>query len=574
MLTHAGMRREPAILLLLVAAAVAACEADEPLPEPQGETPEAAVDGPGILSADGKADGFGDVPAIAPLPEGADLEAPLAALFAPDDPVTTLELTLIQRVVKLRAEDEARYDEGLNPFRIRYAVYNLRNPAIVEALADAEDAGVDVQVLIEDKQLDPARTWNFADERLVERGFEFVASHRDLDDAGRRSADLIGIKGSGLMHLKTRLFEAPGFRAGLTGSMNPGDNAVLNEETLHLVRDPKLLDRYGAAYEAILKGNRIDNRFDDSAAVNVLFTPGGSGPRAGAKMLEWVAAEKEQILLMVFSLRDVQHGGRSLVDTLAQKARAGVPVYVITDRKQSDGVDADGNRLYRDDPTEDRLRDAGVQVWEATNRATPFTAMHHKVAVLGRSKVRVITDAANWTFAALGSSNRRARNHESMLFIDSARLDDGVTGRRYMAQWLRVLERYAHQSEAQDGEPGFETVFAKLTTSASWPAQPVRFVAEEAYTEWGESIRVRGDHAALGAWSEDVALDTDGDTYPSWMGEVSLPLGTRFEFKFVAGHESGEVRWEDGDNRKGRAAPAALTRDPAVEVGGAWRCPA
>ena len=554
-----------------MAAAVAGCEADAPPSEPQGDAPEAAVDGPGILSTDGKADGFGDVAAVGPLPESADLEAPLAALFAPDDPVTTLELTLIREVVQRRGADDAGYAEGDNPFRIRYAVYNLRNPAIVEALADAADAGVDVQVLIEDGQLDPARTWNFADERLVERGFELVASHRDLDDAGRRSADLVGIEGSGLMHLKARLFDAPDFRAGLTGSMNPGDNAVLNEETLHLVRDPALLDRYAAAYEANLKGQRIDNRSDDDAAVNVLFTPGGAGPRAGAKMLEWLADEDEQILLMVFSLRDVQHGGRSLVDTLAQKARAGVPVHVITDRKQSDGVDADGNQMFRDDPTEDRLRAAGVHVWEATNRATPFTAMHHKVAVLGRTDIRVITDAANWTFAALGSGSRRSRNHESMLFIDSARLDDGVTGRRYIAQWLRVLERYAHQSEREDGEPGFEAVFATLTADPGWPAQPVRFVADEAFTEWGESIRVRGDHERLGAWSRDVALDTDGDTYPTWTGEVSLPVGTRFEFKFVAGFDRGDVRWEGGDNRKGRAAPQALTRDPAVEVGGAWR---
>lgn len=559
------MRGNTWFALLWVAAALAACGAEAPVeaPEPTAETPEAAEDGPGIVGADGKADGFGPVPATDPLPAGADLEAPLSALFAPDDPVTTIELTLIARIVELRAADAADYAEGDNPFRIRYAVYNLRNPSIVEALADAHDAGVDVQVLIEDGQLDPAKTWNFADERLVERGFEFAPDHRALDGEGRRSADLVGIRGSGLMHLKARLFDAPGFHAGLSGSMNPGDNAVLNEETLHLVRDPALLDRYAEAYDAVLNGRRIDNRWDADAAVNVLFTPGGSGPRAGAKLLEWVASEDEQILLMVFSLRDVRHGGRSLVDVLSAKARAGVPVYVVTDRKQSDGVDADGNRMYRDDPTEDRLRAAGVHVYEATNRATPFTAMHHKVAVLGRSHLRVITDAANWTFSALGSDRRRARNHESVLFIE-----DDLIGRRYLAQWLRVLDRYADQTE---GEPAAAEVFATLSAHPDWPATPVRFVADEAYTTWGESIRVRGDVDALGGWSTGVALDTDGDLYPRWVGEVELPLGAGFEFKFVAGHDGGDLRWEGGENRTGRAAPPALTTDPAVEVGGAWR---
>jgi phosphatidylserine/phosphatidylglycerophosphate/cardiolipin synthase-like enzyme len=563
-------RRHPihSLFGLLLTTALAACGTDESatsLPE----APDAPLDEGRLL--DGKADGNGPIKARAPLPEHADFERPLQALFAPDDPVTTLELRLIDTVVSRRAEDAAEYAEGENPFRIRYAVYNLRNPDIVAALISAEQAGVDVQILIEDKQLDPARTWNTADETLIEAGFEFVPSHRDLTPETARTADLIGIEGSGLMHLKARLFKAGDWAAALSGSMNPGDNAVLNEETLHLIRDPALIDRYTAAYEAVRAGKRIDNVWDDAAAVNVLFTPAGEGPRAGARLIEWLQAENEQILLMVFSVRDVAGPTGTLVDVLIQKAQAGVPVYLITDRKQSDGVDADGNPLYRNDRTEDRLRAGGVHVYEATNRASPYTAMHHKVGILGRSAPRIVTDAANWSFSGLGSARRRARNTESVLFIDTAKLDEGLTGRRYLAQWMRVLQRYAHQS-TDDGEPSAEAVIAALTDHPDWPTQAVRFDAE-VETDWGEQVDVRGDLPALGKWFADgaVALYTDGDAYPWWQsGPVKLPLGTTFEYKLTASLR-GAVRWESGENRTGAAIPAPLQPLSARVLRARWR---
>ncbi len=527
-----------------------------------GTAPVDPDTGAPVVSVDGKADGV-QLAAYLPLPEGADLDAPLTSLFAPDDPVTTLELEMIRRVTELRAADPADYAEGEDPFTIHYAVYNLRNPALVGALADAADAGVDVQILIDAKQLDPARTWNTADEELVARGFELVADHRDLDDGTRVTADLVGIRRSGLMHFKTRIFRAPGFEAVLSGSLNPGDNAVMNEENLQLIREPRLIARYEAAYAQIIRGRAIDNEWDDGAAVNVLFTPGAAGPRAGERLLRWIAEEDESILLMVYSLRDVTAPGseRSLVELLGDKVAAGVPVYVITDRKQSDGVDADGNHVYRNDRTEDRLRAAGVRVYEATNRASPYTAMHHKVGIFGLTHIRVVADAANWTFAGLGSRTRKAKNYESQLFIDTDALDGGATGRRFLAQWLRVLERYADQS-ADDGEASAADVEATLMVLPTWPAQPVVFVAN-AETSWGEGVVVRGDRPALGRWGmegDGVALSTDAASYPSWQNDapVWLALGARFEWKLVITGGASD-RWEAGQNRFDRAMPDAFS---------------
>ncbi len=510
------------------------------------------------------------VPAYGDLPDGVDLDANFEALFCPDDPVITLELALIDRVRDALAADGGTYDEGDNPFTIRYAVYNLRNAEVVGHLIAAHDEGVDVQVLMETDQLDPARDWNWADEALIDAGFEYFEDHRTMGEDDRITADLVGIDDpSGLMHLKSRLYTTPAGTTLLTGSMNPGDNAVYNDETLHLVNDERIVSRYSGIYDALLADDGFHNTWDEGEAINVLFTPAASGERAVERLMQWVSEEDEQILLMVYSLRDLTAPGysESLVDVLADKVAGGVPVYVISDRKQTDDYW---------DTTEDELRDAGVHFWEVRNTSTEYTAMHHKVAVLGRTDVRVITDAGNWSKAAMGSSSSVASNVESVLFLDTKALDEGRTGQRYLAQWMRVLHRYADQGEP-DGEPDFDYVHALLTQGDGWPAQPVSFIAHEGWTSWGENVRVVGSTLELGHWAmigPGVTLWTDEFNYPTWFtgAPVEMPLGTPFEWKLIAGYEGSDaVRWEEGDNRRDFAGPPALVAKDSLQLEATWR---
>jgi phosphatidylserine/phosphatidylglycerophosphate/cardiolipin synthase-like enzyme len=560
-------------LSLLIVACVPSDDAADDL------TAEVFNEGPPILLGGGKTDLFdGELAAYGELPANSDFTAPLQVLFAPDDPVTTLEMTMIDRVRQARLDDSRTFGDDDNPYRIRYAVYNLRNPDILEKLGDAFEAGVDVRILIEARQLDPEKPWNTAHTYLAGRGFQIVADHRKMTHPGKtRPGSLIGIHGSGLMHLKTRLFETPEGASLLTGSLNPGDNAVLNEESLHLITDAYIVGRYQDAYERVLTGQPFDNQWHGERPINVLFTPAKTGLRAGTQILRWLEDEKEQILLMVFSLRNFNADGieDSLVDILGRKVKEGVPVYVITDRKQSDGIDAQGNRLTSNDPTEDRLRAAGVPVYEAVNYATDFTAMHHKVAVLGKTRIRVITDASNWTQAGLGSQGRLARNIESVLFIDSRRLDQNRTGQRYLAQWTRVLSRYAHQSAELDRERPFEPVFADLTASPRWPKLPLQFHAR-ATTSFGEEIRVVGSAPELGQWQVEggVPLATDATSYPYWrsLAPTPMPLGATFEWKLLARHHStGATRWETGPNLDGFVQPAALLPDLHLDLHTEWR---
>ena len=539
--------------------------------------PEAAVEAgegmdpelPGIAvsgRSGGKADDPVEAwPSTAPLPRACDEQTPLRVFFTPDDPVETLELSMIERVRAARRKSGESFAEGQNPYRIRYATYNLSHVGIQTALVAAERDGVDVQVLIEADQLD--KPWSTISERFTRGGLEVEPDHHALDATDRIRADLVGIADEGLMHLKMRLFETPDDRSLLTGSHNPNQTAAANDENLNVIEDPVIIDRYARAYDAVLERQPLVNEWDDASALNVMFSPVGKGERASNRLLDWLEEEEEQILLMVFSLRNITSpdSRRSLLKILRQKVVDGVPVYVITDRKQSDGVDLHGNRVYDDHWLDDELREAGIPVYEVLNdasayfgRPSDYAAMHHKVAVLGLERIRVITDAANWTTSALGSWRYTERNVESMLFIDSYALDGNATGHRYMAQWMRVLARWGHQSERIDAERPPADIARELLATPGWPTVPVSFGAE-AYTAYGEQVSVVGDLDALGAWGEQhpgLALDTSADTYPRWSSPkaVELPLGHDFEWKLTARGPDG-LRWQPGRNQKDFAVP-------------------
>lgn len=545
-------------------AALLAAACTQQLPDiPEAFDPETPPEG-----CAGKCDGAGSIPRAA-LPA-----ATLATRFAPYEPGLALDLALIDEVAAARATDPAVYPEGANPYRIRYAVYNLRNLEIIEGLADAADAGVDVQILIEDHQLDPDKTWNVADEMLIARGFEFAPDHRALDAEGRRTADLVGITGSGLMHLKARLYEWPAgddaVKRLVTGSHNPGDNAVNNDETLHYLEDPAVIAAYERKYDAILEDRTMVNEWRPGAAVQALFTP-DDGPQPVDEIARLIDEEDELILIAVFSLRNVKPttGGPGILERLAAAHARGVPVVVITDRKQSDGVDADGNQLYWNDHSEEILRDAGVPLYEVINDYSPFNAMHTKYGIFGLTSPIVVTDASNWTRSGLGSGTGRAYNDESVLFIDTIALDGGVTGQRYLGNFVEILHRYGTGTD--HGGPAVADTLALLHGLEAWPAVTIE-PAARAETAWGQHVHLTGNLDVLGDWTRahpGWPLTTDASSYPLWHGpDLTLPLGTRADYKLIKA-AGDQITWERGANRRLIADPTDMRvtgGDPAAAV--------
>jgi hypothetical protein len=496
---------------------------------------------------------------LAPSDSALSGQSVLRTMFAPYDPTTATEVELIDEVIAAKQADPRQFPDGENPYTIHYAVYNLRNPEIIQKLAEAHHAGVDVQVLIEDHQLSPDKTWNTADEQLRDAGFSFSPTHKQLNDAQREELDLIGIQGSGLMHLKTRLFSYPDPTTGqpierlMTGSMNPGDSASNNDETLHLSSDPQLISRYRAKYDAVLNDTSLPNEWKADAPVNVLFTPATQGPQAADKILEWIDQEDEAIFLSVFSLRNVSSPQQreDMLQKLKKAQDRGVEVIVITDKKQSDGRDLEGNKVGYDDYTDQRLSELGIPTYECINESGQFNAMHTKYAIFGLDNMKVVTDCGNWTQAALGSKRKAAKNDESYLFIDSQQLDNNATGMRYLSNFLRNLRKYEHQQSTN--QPSADELFSRLSQLPNWPKVSVDFdVVAETYM--GQDVYITGNHEALGNWTMEgpgLKLHTNGQTYPDWSvdSEIRLPFGLELEYKVVKRNPDGHIEWEPGDNQ-------------------------
>lgn len=488
-------------------------------------------------------------------------EEVLKTYFAPYDDMRKVELSLLDEVIAARKSDPKVYTEGENPYQIRYAVYNLSSRDVLEKLVEADRAGIAVQILIEDHQLQPEKHWNDADEFLRAKGFSFADDHTKLSLDERKSTQMIGIKNENLMHLKSRIVTYPDPETGqpvkklLTGSMNPGESATSNDENLSLITDTRVVDRYLQMYEAIRDEGKITNKFDPNEAINPMFTgaPISGGPRVADQIFKWIDQEKEAIFLTVFSLRDITTPSErtSLVKKLQAAKERGVEVVVITDKKQADGVDAYGKQVFYDDPTDEKLRAAGIPVYEALNTSGPFNAMHAKAAVFGLTDMKVITDTGNWTKAALGSHRPSPvdQNEESYLFVDSQKLDNNLTGRRYLGNFLHLLRTYAPQNPQ---EASAEDVINRISQHPSWPKVSVDF-SVMAHTFMGQDVYVTGNHPALGNWTQDgpgLKLNTSPGRYPFWEsgGSLELPFGTQFSYKIVKRNSDGSLDWQPGKN--------------------------
>ena len=67
-------------------------------------------------------------------------------------------------------------------------------------------------------------------------------------------------------------------------------------------------------------------------------------------------------------------------------------------------------------------------------------------------------------------------------------------------------------------------------------------------TKLGEDLFVIGSHEKLGAWNIDAAPAMEWTEGGVWQGEVELPAGGVFFYKYVVRKADGGYRWQDGAN--------------------------
>lgn len=475
-------------------------------------------------------------------------------IFTPSDEAKKAELALLDTVISARRADNRTFPPGQNPYRIEYAIYNMTDRDVIGRLIEASRAGVQVQVLIDAGQITPEKPHNTVVKDLVAAGFSHSESQKGLSAEAKKNTQVIEIEmpGAGLFHFKSRYFTWPDPRSGqqqeslLTGSHNPQNSAHKNDESLHRIEDPALIKKYTEAFRALRDEKPIENTWDANAAANVLFTSASTrGPKPVDKIIELVEQERELIFLTVFSLRNLEASdGARLVDKLVAAQARGVPVVVVTDRKQSDGVRDDGTPSAQDmDQTDDLLERAGIPVYEFTNPAGPRTAMHLKSALFGLEAMKVVTDTGNWTNATMGTGGTsRGKNAESILFVDSKKYDGNRTGATYLAEFIRVMRKYQDQN-AGTGKPDVEKLIQKLQALPNFPTVKVD-LSSVAAAHAGREVYLTGDHPALRGQNGEpgLRLDTNpGNAALSTRATVELPLATRLEYRVATRDAQGRV---------------------------------
>jgi hypothetical protein len=513
--------------------------------------------------ADATAPAPGATPASgdAPRPDAFDDGAKAGAVgvyFTPDDNAYAVEEAAIDEVIAARRADPTVYPPGESPYKVLYMVFNLRNKDIAKKLMDASEAGVDVQVLVEADQIADDRPWNKVDEWFEARGMTVIRSDKDLDDADKADAHLIGIDKRSLMHMKSRIFRWKDPDSGemrskvMSGSLNPGGAPVINEENLNVFDDDALAAHFEKRFYEVRAKERTENVWDGDKPVNVLFTPQVSGPKPTDKLFEWIDDEKEMILISVFALRNLRTASTSdtLVDKLKKAQARGVTVAVITDRRKSDGKDEKGEQVMmygrpaHDDQTDELLEAAGIPVYELVNTSSKYGAVHGKSAIFGLTDMKVMTGAGNWTIAAMGDDTRSAKNEESFVFIDSGELDDNATGRVYLANFLHLLRKYDEQTDESA-----EDTIAGLQKHAAWPRVGVDF-APVAAAQPGREVFLVSDDPRLrdrvpaGAPGVPITPPATPPLRPA--PPLDLPFGTTLDYRVATKNpDTGELEHAD-----------------------------
>ncbi|EGO56169.1 hypothetical protein NEUTE1DRAFT_130221 [Neurospora tetrasperma FGSC 2508] len=118
---------------------------------------------------------------------------------------------------------------------------------------------------------------------------------------------------------------------------------------------------------------------------------------------------------------------------------------------------------------------------------------------------------------------------------------------------------------------------SKTPSASCTPAATVAVTFNHlASTSYGESIKLVGSISQLGSWSASSGVALSASQYttsnPLWTATVSLPAGTKFEYKFVKVSSSNgggsAVTWESDPNRSYTVPQSCVE---SVTVDSSWK---
>lgn len=257
---------------------------------------------------------------------------------------------------------------------IRMAAYQFNLPQVRDALLEAAQRGVDIQIVTDSDYLDEVEL-------------------QDLVDAG---IPVLGDRREGLMHNKFIVIDESEV---WTGSMNLSVNdAYRNNNNFIRISSERLAENYLAEFNEMF----VDDQFGptspenipyptitlDDTLVEVYFSPEAE---ISTRLVELLEDADEQIVFLAYSFTS-----DDLAAAMLNQAQAGVSISGVFEAAQ-----------YRSNTgTEyDAFREAGLDVRLDGNPRN----MHHKVMVIDGT----ITVTGSYNFSA----NAENRNDENLLII-------------------------------------------------------------------------------------------------------------------------------------------------------------
>ncbi len=293
------------------------------------------------------------------------------------------------------AEDRIAAEIAAADTSIRVAMYNLRSDRVGWMLVDKQAQGVDVELLLDAKQM--VKEWNTLDDDLIVAGLNVVPITNDNHPYATLHDKLAVIDGSTVF----------------MGSGNWGTSGLHdNNEAVLALSSPVLAQVVDEELDQIVSGIKTERSGDVDSHTQLYFSP---EDRLDDVVESHIDAATDQIQVAVFSLRL-----DSLADALVRAHQRGVEVHVITDLKQSDQTDIDED-----------LVNAGIAVVEALNETTPYTAMHHKFMVVDGHTTLV--GSYNWSWTASNYS------YEDLAVI----ADDTEVAAAFAGEFGRVWDSYS-----------------------------------------------------------------------------------------------------------------------------------
>ncbi|TAH52523.1 MAG: DUF1669 domain-containing protein [Chloroflexota bacterium] len=280
---------------------------------------------------------------------------------------------------------------------IDVAVFDLRLPSIVNALARAAQRGVQVRVIVDYDANQGAKEFTDAVAQLEKAGVNVVKEQR-----------------AALMHNKFAVIDK---RWLWTGSMNFTPNGVYrNNNNMLRVTSAALIENYSNVFERLFSARaevtslkKIPNprvALGNNVVLENYFSPNGGAQKA---ILDRLKAAQQSIRVTAFTFTD-----NAMADTLKAKHKAGVKVQGVFEARSNSAIGAEYASLKR----------AGVDIREDGN----CYILHSKLFIIDDKTV--VMGSYNFTDAA----NRV--NDENVLIID-----DPALAKQYIAEFNRLYQQ-------------------------------------------------------------------------------------------------------------------------------------